>query len=87
MPILPRVSGVWNTLFRKDRLDRVLDDELSAAIETLSDRYVASGMDPTARGALPWPRAWRSRRHRSDEGGRARRTGGAGLDALLLDLR
>jgi putative ABC transport system permease protein len=87
MPILSRISSVWNTLFRKERLDRELDDELSAAIETLSDRYVASGMDATAarRAAV----AALGGHVAIDQMKADVRDGrvGAGLDALLLDLR
>jgi hypothetical protein len=48
MSILSRLRSLRNTLFRKDRLDRELDDELHAALETLADRYVAGGLEPGA---------------------------------------
>jgi putative ABC transport system permease protein len=46
MPILPRTASLVRTLFGRGRLDRDLDEELRAAIETLSDRYRAEGMAP-----------------------------------------
>ena len=87
MPLLPRVRSLWNTLVHKDRLERELDDELRAAVATLTRRYIAEGMGPDAarREAL---------RRVGDYGGldvvkqevRELRIG-AGFDALLLDLR
>jgi predicted permease len=44
MPILPRLSNAWRTLFRQSAIERDLDDELQAALETLVDRYRAQGM-------------------------------------------
>lgn len=84
MRLLPRLASLWNTLFRKERLERDLDDELRAAVDTLADRHVAGGMDPaTARRAAV-----------AELGGveqvkyevRSSRIG-AGLDLFLLDLR
>jgi predicted permease len=82
--VLSRLVSFWNTLRHKDRLERELDDELRAAVETLAERYTASGMEAAAarRAAL------------ADIGGieqvkedvRDGRTG-AWLDTLLLDLR
>ena len=43
-----RLGSFWNTLFRKERLERDLDDELRAAVDTLAERYTADGMDPAA---------------------------------------
>jgi predicted permease len=48
VPILPRLSALRNTLFRRKRLESDLDAELSSALETLADRYVARGMSPEA---------------------------------------
>jgi putative ABC transport system permease protein len=85
--ILSRLLGLWNTMFRKRRLDRDLDDELAAAVETLADRHVARGMDPAAarRAAL------------AEFGGEVGMAGvrsevreqriGAAFDAFLLDFR
>jgi predicted permease len=84
MRILTRLASVCKTLFRKAALERDLDDELHAAAETLTERYIARGMAPAA-----------ARRAAARELGnvhclkqevRERRIG-AGLDALLLDLR
>jgi hypothetical protein len=48
--ILTRLVSFWNTLFRRERLERELDEELRASLDTLTDRYAAAGMDPrTAR--------------------------------------
>ena len=52
MPLLSRVAGAWRTLFRRDQLERDLDDELRGAEETLRERYRRQGMDePNARRA------------------------------------
>jgi len=87
MPLLPKVRSLWNTLVNKDRLDRDLDDELQAAVETLAARHVEAGMEPRAarRAAI---------RALAGPGGieqvraaiRENRTGAA-LDALALDVR
>jgi predicted permease len=44
MPLFSRLSNAWRTLFRKSALERELDDELRAALDTLVDRYVAEGL-------------------------------------------
>jgi predicted permease len=44
MSVFSRLSSVWRTLFRKSSLERDLDDELRAAVDTLADRYMAEGM-------------------------------------------
>src|SRR4030095_3430231 len=44
MPILSRLSNAWRTLFRKSAIERDLDDELRAALETLVDRYTTQGV-------------------------------------------
>jgi len=84
MPLLPRVRSLWNTIAHKERLDRELDEELRAVLDTLAERYQREGMDPAAA----------RRAAARDLGGvegvrddvREARIG-AGLDALLLDLR
>ena len=84
MPLLPRVRSLWNTIAHKERLDRELDDELRAAVDTLTARYASEGMDPgTARRAA-------ARQLGGVEGLRdnvREARIGAGIDALLLDLR
>ncbi|MPY90290.1 MAG: FtsX-like permease family protein [Luteitalea sp.] len=87
MPLLPRLASLWKTLFRQEALDRELDEEIRAALETLADRYVAEGMSPqaarrAAAGAVGGPGGI----GRVKEGVREGRVG-AGLDSLLLDLR
>jgi putative ABC transport system permease protein len=87
MPFLSRVRSFWNTLAHKDRLERELDDELRAAVETLTERFVSQGMPADAARAA-------AIRAIGGHGGidlvkqevRELRVG-AGLDALLLDLR
>jgi hypothetical protein len=81
---LTRLVGFWNTLFCKERLERELDDELRAAVETLAERYTARGLEPAAarRAAL----ADIGGIEQVNENVRDGRSG-AWLDALLLDLR
>ena len=85
--LLARARSFWNTLVHKDRLDRDLDDELECAVETLTTRHIAEGMDPLAArraamravggpGGIGSVRA-AVRDHRV----------GAATDALLLDVR
>jgi putative ABC transport system permease protein len=84
MVVLRRVRSFWQTLFHKERLDRELDAELQAAVDTLASRYVSDGMDAAsahrrainALGGLD----------RVKEEVREARIG-AGVDALALDLR
>jgi predicted permease len=85
--ILARLASVRDTLFRKERLERELDDELSAAVETLADRFKERGMPPAeaCRAAI---------RELGGQPGlmaikqdvRASRVG-AGIDAFALDVR
>jgi putative ABC transport system permease protein len=84
MPLLPRVRSLWNTLAHKDRLDRELDEELRAAVETMAERYRSEGMNPAAarRAAA---RELGGVEGLRDEVREARI--GAGIDALVLDLR
>jgi predicted permease len=44
MSVISRLSRIGRTLFRKSTLERDLDDELRAAMETLVDRYRAQGL-------------------------------------------
>jgi predicted permease len=48
MPMPSRLASLCRTLFRRDSLDRDLDDELDAALRLLTDRYTAAGMSPEA---------------------------------------
>jgi putative ABC transport system permease protein len=87
MRTLARLSSLWRTLFRKDALDRELDEELRACVATLADRHVAAGLTPEAAeraaiDALGGPGSLR--RITSDV--RDSRLG-AGVDACLVDVR
>ena len=86
MPILPRLASLWNTLFRKDRLERELDDGIRAAVDMLAARHMTDGMDATAArraavAALGGPGGIVHVKSAVRDG-----RVGAGLDALLLDL-
>jgi putative ABC transport system permease protein len=87
MRMLRRLASVWTTLFRQERLDRELDDELRAAVDTLADRYAAGGMAPVEarRAALAAVGGPGGLVH-VKEAVREHRLG-AGLDAILIDLR
>jgi putative ABC transport system permease protein len=87
MRILARLTGLWRTLFRKDALDRELDEELRAVAQTLADRHVAAGLsreaaERAALAALGGPAGLIGVKA-SVRDGRL----GAGLDALGLDVR
>ena len=84
MPLLPRARSLWNTLMHKDRLDRELDEELRAAVETLAAGYERAGMDPAAARRAAARRLGGVETVRDHV--RERRIG-AGVDALALDLR
>lgn len=49
-----RIASAWKTIFRKEALERELDDELRATLETLTDRFVDEGMtrDEAERAAI-----------------------------------
>jgi putative ABC transport system permease protein len=84
MPLLPRARSLWNTLRHRERLDRELDDELRAAIETLAARYEREGLDPQAARRVANRRLGGVERVRDEvRDGRI----GAGLDGLLVDMR
>ena len=84
MRILTRLVSFWNTLFRRERLERELDEELRASLETLTDRYAAAGMDPrTARRTAVAALGDTAQVKEAVLDARV----GAGFDALLLDLR
>jgi putative ABC transport system permease protein len=87
MPIFPRLRSLWNTIAHKDRLDRDLDDELRAAMQTLEARYVAEGLDArAAREAAIAALAGRAGLVQVRDEIKSGRIG-AGFEALLLDLR
>jgi predicted permease len=44
MPLHARVVNAWRNLFRRATVERELDDELRAALETLEARYLAAGL-------------------------------------------
>ena len=44
MPLFARLVSLRDSLWRKQRLDRELDNELRVFVEELADRYVARGM-------------------------------------------
>src|SRR5262245_3314501 len=46
MPVRARLAGAWRNFFHKTRVERDLDDELTAALATLEDRYRSQGMSP-----------------------------------------
>ena len=48
MPLLKKLSSLWNTLARGGQLDRDLDDELRGFLDELVARKIAAGLDPAA---------------------------------------
>ncbi len=46
--MLRRIATLWQSLVRKSRLDRDVDEELQAYLEESIDRKCRSGMDPAA---------------------------------------
>jgi putative ABC transport system permease protein len=84
MPLLSRARSLWRTLAHKGRLDSDLDDELRAAIATLTDRYERAGMDAAA-ARLTAERELGAV-HAVRENVRNARVG-AGVDACLIDLK
>src|SRR5688500_8534177 len=84
MPLLPRLRSLWGTLAHKERLDRELDEELRAAVDTLAERYRLEGMDPPDARRAAARELGGVERVRDDV--REARIG-AGIDALLIDLK
>src|SRR5688500_548505 len=84
MPLLPRLRSLWSTLAHKERLDRELDEELRAAVDTLAERYRLDGMDPQAARRAAARELGGVEGLRDDV--REARIG-AWIDTLLLDLR
>jgi putative ABC transport system permease protein len=48
MPLLPGLASLWRTLFRRDRLDADLDEELQCYLDAIVERHIRAGMDPAA---------------------------------------
>jgi len=48
MPLLPRITSLWNTLTRRSRLERELDDELQDYVERRTVQHVDAGLDREA---------------------------------------
>jgi predicted permease len=48
MSFQTKLVSLCRTLFRKDRLDRELDDELRAYVDLLTERKIRAGLDPGA---------------------------------------
>jgi predicted permease len=87
MRLFARLASLWRTLFRKDALDRELDEELRAVVATLADRHVAAGLTPEAaeRAAIA-SLGGATGLQRTKSAVRDARLGGA-LAALFLDVR
>jgi len=84
MPLLSRIRSTFSSLFRKEALERELDDELRSYLELLTDEKVKHGMGPEeARRAA---RAELGNMGRVKETVRAGRVG-AVLDTFLQDVR
>ena len=82
-----RLASAWNTIVRRERLERELDEELRATIDTLADRFVEDGMtrgeaERAALKAIGGPRTLMEVRENVKEG-----RIGASLESLLFDLR
>jgi MacB-like periplasmic core domain len=46
MPLSRRLTSLWRNLFRKDRMDRELTEEIRAHLEMLVDSKIEEGLDP-----------------------------------------
>lgn len=84
MPLRSRLSSFWRNLFHRSRVERELDEELAAALETLERRHRARGLSPAeahraARLALGGVEPVKE----EIRDGRP----GAFVDATLLDIR
>lgn len=82
--MIPRLRSLWNNLFRRDRVNQDLDDELRSFVDLASEEKIRSGFSPEQA----------SRESRRDMGGidhvRQRvRDGrsGASIERLAQDLR
>ncbi|MCP4901581.1 MAG: ABC transporter permease [bacterium] len=84
MPILPRIASTFRSIFRKEMIEKELDQELESYVDHLTDRKIKEGLSPAE--AL--------RQARMELGGTEQvkqkvreRSLGSGLDTLLLDIR
>ena len=84
MPLPSRIASFWRNLFRKTAVERDLDEELTAALETLQDRLVAAGMHPDEARRVAVLQLGGVEQVKEDM--RDARVG-ARLDATLLDTR
>jgi len=84
MPAYTRIISILQSLFRKEELDRDLDEELSSYLDLLTEEKVRAGMSPEqARRAA---RLELGGIEQVKEKVREKRLG-AGLDTLLQDIR
>jgi len=84
MPLLPRIKSTLSVLFRKEELERDLDEELRSYLELLTDEKLREGMSPEqARRAAE---AELGRIGRVKENVRERRVGMM-IDTFLQDIR
>ena len=87
MRIARRLASLWSTLFHRDALERELDEEIRASVETLTDRYVSEGMNQeAARRAAIVHMGGTVGILRAKEGVREGRVG-AGWESVLLEVR
>lgn len=84
MPLLPRIKSTFRLLFRKEELERDLDEELRSYIDLLTEEKIRDGMSPEqARRAA---QAEVGRIGRVKENVRERRVGMT-VDTFLQDVR
>jgi predicted permease len=84
VPLRSALVSLWRTLFRRERLDADLDEELRVYFDGIADRKIRAGMDP----------AEAHRAARAEMGGVAQVAEsvrdariGAGIDTTLQDVR
>jgi putative ABC transport system permease protein len=84
MPLLPRLEGTFRSLFRKEELERDLDEELLSVLDLMIEEKIRAGMSPDeARRAA---RAEFGKLGRIKENVRERRLGAA-IDTFFQDIR
>src|SRR5262245_11993467 len=84
MRVRARLARLRDTLFRRDELDRDLDAELRAAVDTLAERHRRNGMDPQAARRAATAAIGNLEQVKYDV---RRARIGASLETLFLDLR